>query len=269
MADNSPIGIFDSGIGGLSVWKEIVRLMPNESVVYYGDGKNCPYGPKSDAEIIGISDEIVRLLIEKKVKTIVVACNTATAAAIDYLRRNYPIPFIGMEPAVKPAARESESGVIGILATATTLEGRLFRETSRRFSSSVRIVSCVGEGLVEIIENDCEETPEAFEAVRKCVEPMLEQGADHLVLGCTHYPFLEGAIRRAIGERKVALVDPAPAIAHRIREVLKENGLQAEEGNRAHYTYFTSAGSEYLAGLARRAGAILQKLNVEGRNENL
>ncbi len=253
MADNSPIGVFDSGLGGLSVWKEIVKALPEESVIYYGDGLNCPYGKKKPEEVIAISEGIVRFLLDKEVKLIVIACNTATATAVEYLRQHYPhVPFIGMEPAIKPAAEHSRTGVIGILATVNTLRGRLFRETSRRFAENVKVIPAVGEGFVRLVEENREDSPEALEAVRKAVEPLLEAGADHLVLGCTHYPFLAETIRKVIGERDVRLVDPAPAIAHRVVEILREKGACAIPGHRAEYAYYTSGDEKYLSRLKEK-----------------
>ena len=142
--NDAPIGVFDSGLGGLTVWSELRRKLPVESLVYYGDGKNCPYGDKSPEEVRKHVDFAVRRLLDRGVKLIVVACNEATAMAIDHLRETYPVPFVGLEPAVKPAALSSHSGVIGILATAATLKGRLFRETSQRYAGRVRILSRVG-----------------------------------------------------------------------------------------------------------------------------
>ena len=148
-----PIGVFDSGMGGLSVWQEIVKLLPSESIVYYGDGKNCPYGERSREEVIGFVQDAIDLFIEKKCKAIVLACNAATAMSVEYFRKRYPeMIIVGMEPAVKPAALNSRSGNIGILATKATLEGALFRETSHKFSKNVNIISSVGEGFVELVE---------------------------------------------------------------------------------------------------------------------
>ena len=259
--NNAPIGVFDSGLGGLSVWKEIVRALPNESIIYYGDGANCPYGTKSREELIRLSEEIVRFFIDKGVKLIVVACNTATAGAISYLRAHYDVPFVGMEPAVKPAARHSKSGIIAVLATAATLLGRLFQETSERFSGEVTILSSIGEGFVELIESGREDSPEAEEAVRNTVEPLLRQGADHLVLGCTHYPFLAGALKKTIGNRDVTLVDPAPAIALRVKEVLRENDALAGIGHAPCYTYCSSGGETYRQRLQERGKRILAEKN--------
>jgi glutamate racemase len=262
--NNAPIGVFDSGMGGLSVWKEIVRLLPAESIVYYGDGKHCPYGSKTPEQLRQIAGGIVRFLTERGVKLIVVACNTATAAAIDCLREEYnDIPLVGMEPALKPAAAHSASGVIAILATAATLEGKLFRETAERFAGGVKILTRIGEGFVELIENGRENSPEAEQAVRQAVEPLLEQGADHLVLGCTHYPFLTGALNKAIGGRNVTLVDPAPAVARRVKEVLDRQNALADADHLAKYTYFSSGDEAYRGRLEERGGRILRQIASE------
>jgi glutamate racemase len=262
--NNAPIGVFDSGMGGLSVWKEIVKVLPDESILYYGDGKNCPYGSKYPEELREIADGIVRFLVDHEVKLIVVACNTATAGAIDYLREKYPeLPFVGMEPAVKPAAEHSSSGVIAILATAATLQGKLFRESSERFSGNVKVLSHIGDGFVELIESGREDSPEAEEAVRRTVEPLLAQGADHLVLGCTHYPFLTEALKKVIGERNVTLVDPAPAIARRVKEVLSRQNALADANHPAKYDYFSSGDEAYRKQLEERGARILRQVAQE------
>ena len=193
--NDAPIGVFDSGLGGLTVWSELRRRLPRESLLYYGDGKNCPYGDKTREQVTEAVDFAVRRLVDRGVKLIVVACNAATAMAIDHLRAAYPIPFVGLEPAVKPAALSSRSGVIGILATAATLRGKLFRETSRRYEDRVRIIARVGEGFVELVEQNRERTEEAYRRVERLLTPMIEAGADRIVLGCTHYPFLSDAPR--------------------------------------------------------------------------
>ncbi len=251
--NNAPIGVFDSGLGGLTVWKELRRGLPAESIVYFGDGKNCPYGPKPVAEVIGYAEQAVRLLLDQGAKLIVVACNAATAAAIDYLRTTYDLPFVGMEPAVKPAALSTRSGVIGILATRNTLKGHLFRDNVARYGDRVRILEAVGEGFVEIVEADLEQTPKAEETVRRVVEPMLNAGADRIVLGCTHYPFLAPVIRRVIGDRQVELVDPAPAVERRVAHLLTEFGLQAEVDHQPQYSFFTAAGPEYRTKLEAKS----------------
>lgn len=231
--NDAPIGVFDSGLGGLTVWSELRRRLPRESLLYYGDGKNCPYGDKTREQVTEAVDFAVRRLVDRGVKLIVVACNAATAMAIDHLRAAYPIPFVGLEPAVKPAALSSRSGVIGILATAATLRGKLFRETSRRYEDRVRIIARVGEGFVELVEQNRERTEEAYRRVERLLTPMIEAGADRIVLGCTHYPFLSEAMHRVIGDRDVRLVNPAAAVEQRTETLLCEGGIEASGGQSA------------------------------------
>ncbi len=259
--DNRPIGIFDSGMGGLTVRAEIARALPHESLVYFGDGKNVPYGPRPKEEITWFVDKAVDRLIERNdVKMIVVACNAATGAAIDHLRARYDIPIIGMEPAVKSAALNTETGVIGVLATAAAFNGTLYRLTSSQWSDVVRILEAVGEGFVEVVENDLENTPEALEIVRRTVEPMLAEGADRIVLGCTHYPFLVEQIRRVIdefsaktGATAVEIVDSAPAIARRVEQLLAEYDLHADPQNTPQHEFLSFADDDYREHLARKS----------------
>lgn len=214
------IGVYDSGEGGKSVLKELVRLMPGEDYVYYGDSAYCPYGPKKPEFIIERASAITEFLIKKGCEMIVVACNTATAAAISYLRANYPIPFVGMEPAVKPAVLQSKSGIVGVLATEGTFKGRLYLDTLARFQADVKVIERVGEGLVETVEKGILDGPEVESLIHKCIDPMLEQGADHIVLGCTHYPFLQNVIERLAGPG-VTVVNPAPAVARQAKRILE------------------------------------------------
>lgn len=256
---NAPIGIFDSGMGGLSVWREARRLLPRESIIYLADGKNCPYGDRSPEEIARYTREAVEELIARGVKLIIVACNTATAVAIDYLREHYNIPFVGMEPAVKPAALGTKSGTIGILATRAALAGDLFLATSAKYAERVEIIPVVGEGFVEAVEEGREDAPETEEIVRRILEPVIVAGADHLVLGCTHYPLLEGVIRRVIGQRDVTIVNPASAVVRRAEWLLQEGGIEAKEGHRAEYSFVTFGGEEYLAHIEAKARQIVEK----------
>ena len=255
--NDAPIGVFDSGLGGLTVWSELRRRLPRESLLYYGDGKNCPYGDKTREQVTEAVDFAVRRLVDRGVKLIVVACNAATAMAIDHLRAAYPIPFVGLEPAVKPAALSSRSGVIGILATAATLRGKLFRETSRRYEDRVRIIARVGEGFVELVESDRESTPEAEQAVRDAVAVMLEHGADQIVLGCTHYPFLLPVLERVVAGRGVEIVDPSPAVARRVVQLLDQYGLHAAPDHVPSYTFRTFAGESYRLRLEHKAAESL------------
>lgn len=224
------IGIFDSGCGGLSVYREIVKRLPCERYCFYADNANCPYGEKTAAYIRERAVCITDRLLEKGADLIVVACNTATAAAIAQLRERYPsVPFIGMEPAVKPAALGTRSGVIGVLATAGTLKGSKYLHTRGRFEDEVTIVEHVGQGFVELVENGILDGPEAEAVVKASVQPLLDAGADKIVLGCTHYPFLRPVIERLCGSA-AEVIDPAPAVARHTVTVLQERGIPCGTG---------------------------------------
>lgn len=223
------IGIFDSGVGGLSVFREIVRILPEEKYIYWSDSAHCPYGEKSRDYIIDRARAVTSFLIEQGADIIVVACNTATAAAISTLREEFPVPFIGMEPAVKPAAQATRSGVVGVLATAGTLKATKYIDTRAKWAHDVKIVEHIGQGFVELVEKGSTSGPEAESIVEKSVRPLVEAGADTIVLGCTHYPFLADTIRKVAGV-PVTLIDPAPAVAKHLMEVMQENGLIRKDG---------------------------------------
>ncbi len=253
MKKSAPIGIFDSGMGGLSVWREVRRLLPEESVIYLADGKHCPYGDRSPEDIAALTRRAVVELLARGAKLIVVACNTATAVAIDALREEFDVPFVGMEPAVKPAALATKSGKIGILATRASLAGDLFRTTSAKYASQVEVLTAVGEGFVEIVEQGEEQSPRAVEVVRSVVGPLIEAGADQIVLGCTHYPFLMDALREVVGESGVTIVNPAPAVARRVEWLLEQGDMRAPEGHKAEYSFVTFGGDGYLARITDKA----------------
>ncbi|MBQ3260527.1 MAG: glutamate racemase [Alistipes sp.] len=251
---SSPIGVYDSGFGGLSVWRALYDALPGESLVYLGDGKNCPYGDRTPEEIARFADEAVERLLAEGVKMIVVACNTATAVAIKGLRERYPAtPFVGLEPAVKPACLTTQTGKVGVLATARSLEGDHFRTTAAKYADRVEIIAAVGEGFVEIVENSAEKEPATLEKVRAVVEPMLAKGVDKIVLGCTHYPFLMEQIREVVGDRDVEIVDSGEAVERRVEQLLDEYGLRAEADHRAEYRFLTFASQEYAERLERKA----------------
>jgi len=251
---SSPIGVYDSGFGGLSVWRALYDALPGESLVYLGDGKNCPYGDRTPEEIARFADEAVERLLAEGVKMIVVACNTATAVAIKGLRERYPaIPFVGLEPAVKPACLTTQTGKVGVLATARSLEGDHFRTTAAKYADRVEIIAAVGEGFVEIVENSAEKEPATLEKVRAVVEPMLAKGVDKIVLGCTHYPFLMEQIREVVGDRDVEIVDSGEAVERRVEQLLDEYGLRADADHRAEYRFLTFASQEYAERLERKA----------------
>lgn len=219
--NTNPIGIFDSGIGGLSVWKAIQQLMPQEHLHYRADQANCPYGPQSQQEVIHHCRSLVKFFLHQQVKLIVVACNTATAAAIDTLRQSYGLPFVGMEPAIKPATQLTQTGRIGILATEGTLKGALYKRTKERYAKESEVFVQVGYGLVEMVESAEEHSPTCMDLLRQYLEPMLEKGIDQLVLGCTHYPFLIPSIRKIAGNH-LNIIDPAPAIALQTQRILTQ-----------------------------------------------
>lgn len=240
MSDSRPIGIFDSGAGGLSVLHELVQELPNESFIYFADSLNCPYGSKPKDKIIELSSAITDFLIAEKCKMIVVACNTATAAAIDWLRDNYDIPFVGMEPAVKPAALNSKTKSIGVLATAGTFKGRLYIETSHKYAADINVSYQIGEGLVELVENGEFESSKAEALLSKYLKPMLDCNIDQLVLGCTHYPFFKPLLAKLLPPN-VTVVDPSPAVAKQVSRVLNENDYNNINSNSVQYFKFYSS----------------------------
>lgn len=253
---DAPIGIYDSGFGGLTVWREIRRALPHESLVYLGDGKNCPYGSLSEERVAVLAEASVRRLMEEGCKLIVVACNTATAAAIERLRATFPeMPFVGLEPAVKPACLRTRSGVVGVVATERSLAGRKFLSTVERYGGGKRIVKAVGRGWVEAVEADAEAAPETERRVREVLEPVIAAGADVIVLGCTHYPFLRPVIERVIGDRGIEVIDSGAAVEKRVESLLDEYGLRAAEGHGAEYRFLSMAGEEYCERLRRKAFA--------------
>lgn len=248
----APIGIFDSGLGGISVWQALHDALPEESLIYLGDGARCPYGARTLEEVRDFTFEAVERLLAEGCKMIVLACNTATAVAIKELRECYPnVPFVGLEPAVKPAALTTKSGVIGVLATKRSLEGDHFRRAEEKYGAEVRILKAVGEGFVEAVENNEEQSSETETLVRRVVEPLVEQGVDKLVLGCTHYPFLRGVIARVAGDG-VEIIDSSEAVARRVVNLLDENGIRTEAGV-VEYRFLTFADEAYAAKLRDKA----------------
>jgi glutamate racemase len=220
MDDNRPIGIFDSGIGGTSIWSAIHKILPNEKTIYLADSKNAPYGQKSKAEIIALSKKNTDFLIEMGCKIIVVACNTATTNAIQELRANYKLPFIGIEPAIKPAATNSKTQKIGILATKGTLNSELFNKTAEMFQNT-KIIEQIGHGLVQLIEEGKIDSPEMTELLHSYLTPMIEQNIDYLVLGCSHYPYLIPQIKKILPQN-IQIIDSGEAVAKQTYAVLKE-----------------------------------------------
>ena len=253
--DNSkkPIGVLDSGVGGITVWAEIVRMLPGQSTVYMADTANCPYGPRSHEQIRELTDRCAKKLLEQDVKLIVVACNTMTAAAIKMLREKYPsVPFVGMEPAIKPAFAATHSGVIGVLATNATLVGPLYNHTLDQFAGEAKVIEVAGEGLVEMVETSRQDSPECIQLLKFYIDPMIRQGADTLVLGCTHYPFLRESINLISGG-SLQIIDPARAVARRVKQLLEQNDMLAAENSAPEYNFISTASDKASLELKERA----------------
>jgi len=229
MNTQRPIGVFDSGVGGLSVLREIRALLPDESLIYYADSGYCPYGGKSQAEIQARSAAITEELMAAGAKLIVVACNTATIAAVESLRATYPLPFVGMEPAVKPAVAATRTGVVGVLATGAALGGNKFHHLLAQHARDVRIITQPCPGLVEHVERGDLDSAALRQRLRGYVQPLLDEGADVLVLGCTHYPFLRAVIADIAGPA-VRLLDTGIAVARQTRRLLEREGLLVAAG---------------------------------------
>lgn len=237
ISPTSPIGIFDSGVGGLSVWKEIRKHLPNESTIYLADSKNAPYGGKSKEKIIEFGIKNTELLLALGCKIIVVACNTATTNSIDILRKKYTIPFIGIEPATKPAALTSKTGKIGILATHGTLKSNLFLATSNQFRSHVEIIETEGKNLVKLIEAG--KINETKNLLQQYLLPMVEEDIDHLVLGCTHYPFLTPIIKKIIPDT-IKIIDSGEAVAKQTKRVLEKKEISTSNNFNGKDLFYTN-----------------------------
>lgn len=249
MSATAPIGFFDSGVGGLCVRDAVRALLPREDTVYIADAAYCPYGDKPAATVRARAREHARALLARGCKLVVVACNTATAAAIEALRADWPdVPFVGMEPAVKPAALRSKTGVVGVLATQGTFNGRLYRETRARFAKRTTVLAVVADEFVTLVERGERDGPRAEALVRAKVEPLLAAGADHLVLGCTHFPHLAPLIARVAAGR-AAIVEPSAAVARQVRRLLAARGLLNPAGGARHVFLRTRPD-----GLAEEAG---------------
>ncbi|QOD62299.1 glutamate racemase [Polaribacter haliotis] len=251
-----PIGFFDSGVGGTSIWKEVISLLPNEDSIYLSDSKNAPYGEKSKNEIIDLCIKNTDFLLKQNCKLIVVACNTATTNAIDFLRERYSIPFIGIEPAIKPAALTTKTNTIGILATKGTLNSSLFEKTSSSFRKDIYIEEIIGKGLVELIENGKLYSKEMTSLLKSYLHPLLEKNIDFLVLGCTHYPYLIPQIREIIGG-KINIIDSGEAVAKQTKAILNKFYLLNSKENIAKHTLYINKEKEVLEQL------IAEKENIK------
>jgi glutamate racemase len=256
MDNNKPIGIFDSGIGGTSIWTAIHQLLPNEKTIYLADSKNAPYGQKSKAEIIALSCKNTELLLDMGCKLIVVACNTATTNAIQELRAKYDVPFIGIEPAIKPAATHSKTQTIGILATQGTLNSELFNKTSEMYQDT-KIIEQVGHGLVQLIESGNIDSSEMTKLLQDYLEPMIEKNIDYLVLGCSHYPYLIPKIKKILPP-EIQIIDSGEAVARQTKNVLKEKVGLANLKN-SEPVFYTNANPKVLSEILGNKYKVIEK----------
>ncbi len=258
----NPIGIFDSGIGGITIYKEIHKLLPNENIVYLADSKNAPYGEKSKEEIIKFSIKNTEFLLKKGCKIIVVACNTASTNAVKYLRENYSVPIIRVQPAIKPAALNSKTKTVGILATKGTLKSDLLFETSQKFAQGINVIEQIGEGLVSLIESGKIHSSEMTNLLYKYLQPMLDKNIDFLVLGCTHYPFLIPQLKKIVGE-KVTILDSGKAIAKQTKVILEQENLLNNSSAKKMQSFYVNKHPEILQNFLDdfHKGFIAEKLN--------
>lgn len=246
-----PIGIFDSGVGGTSIWKEIHQLLPYEHTIYLADSKYAPYGTKGEQAIIDLSVKNTEYLLSKDCKLIVVACNTATTNAIDYLRANYKIPFIGIEPAIKPAALQTRTNAIGILATKGTLSSALFSKTAGLFANNITVIEQVGKGIVELIEQGNLHSQTMIVLLKTYLKPMIEANIDHLVLGCTHYPYLIPLLIKLL-PKQVKIIDSGAAVAKQTQAILEKNKLLNTEVKKSKNEFYTNTNTLVMKSLLNK-----------------
>jgi len=256
MNNNQPIGLFDSGIGGTSIWKAIHNLLPGEDTVYLADSKNAPYGQKSKDEIIALSIKNTEFLLEQNAKMIVVACNTATTNAIKELRAKYDIPLIGIEPAIKPAAHNSRTQTIGILATKGTLSSELFNKAVEIYQDTT-IIEQVGFGLVKLIEDGEINSPEMTQLLHSYLEPMIEANIDYLVLGCSHYPYLIPQIEKILPAH-IKIIDSGEAVARQTEKLLAHYNAFSDKTN-GNAVFYTNSNPKVLAEILGYNYAVTQK----------
>ncbi len=248
--DRRPIGVFDSGVGGLSTLKEIRALLPHEDTIYFADQGHVPYGPRPLAEIQGFVRGITRFFLRCDAKLIVIACNAASAAGLKHIREMFPqMAFVGMEPAVKPAAEKTRRGVIGVITTRATYQGQLFASVVDRFARGVSVRTQVCPDFVPLVESGKLDGPEVRQAAETYLRPLLDDGIDQLVLGCTHYPFLLPVIREIVGPH-IEIVDPGPAVARQAGRLI--NGRANDAAHAGTVRYLTSGSRDHFLWLAER-----------------
>jgi len=246
--NKQPIGIFDSGVGGTSIWKEIHAILPNENTIYLADSANAPYGLKSKEAIINLSKKNTEYLIKQGCKIIVVACNTATTNAINTLRESYNIPFIGIEPAIKPAALNTKTKAVGILATKGTLSSELFHKTTDLFASNITVIERIGEGIVELIESGQLYSEDMKLLLKLYLQPMIDTNIDYLVLGCTHYPYLMPILLELLPNH-VKIIDSGEAVARQTKAVLEKNNLLNTQTKKGNNQFYSNGNTDVMASL--------------------
>ncbi|NDJ53119.1 MAG: glutamate racemase [Chloroflexi bacterium] len=257
--DPRPIGLLDSGVGGLSILNEVRQQLPNEDVLYFADQRHVPYGPRPKEQIRSFSRAIAEFLLGQGAKAIVLACNAASAASLYHLRETFPdTPFVGMEPAVKPAALNTQTGTIGVLTTRVTYQGELFASVVDRFAAGVEVAAAICPEFVTLVEAGQLDSLETKSIVRRHIEPLLAAGADQLVLGCTHFPFLAPIIQEISGPT-VTIVDPSPAVARQTGRVIAEQRNHPD--HRGRVTYFTSGSVDSFFNVAQHL--LLEAISVE------
>ena len=255
--NENSIGLFDSGIGGTSIWSAIHQLLPFENTIYLADSKNAPYGQKSKEEIIELSFKNTEFLLNKNCKLIVVACNTATTNAIKELRAKYDIPFVGIEPAIKPAAISSKTQNIGILATQGTLNSELFNENVKKFHN-VRIIEQIGHGLVSLIEEGKLDSKELKQLLQTYLRPMIDQNIDYLVLGCSHYPYLIPEIKKILPSH-IAIIDSGEAVARQTKNILLDKIGVRNSIEKSTQIFYSNANPKVLSDILENKYPIIQE----------
>jgi glutamate racemase len=256
VSKQQPIGIFDSGVGGISIWKEIHKRLPFESTIYLADSKNAPYGPKGKDKIIQLSIKNTEYLLDQNCKLIVVACNTATTNAIDYLRKHYSIPFIGIEPAIKPAALQSTNRAVGILATKGTLSSTLFNKTSSLFAKDIKVIEVEGKGIVELIESGNLHSQDMTTLLKNYLKPMIRANIDFLVLGCTHYSFLIPQLLKLLPTH-VKIIDSGEAVARQTSHILESKGLLSEQTSSVEHKFLCNLPNSFMGQLTDLPNTVL------------
>ena len=262
MKQDKAIGIFDSGIGGTSIWKEIADLLPHEDTIYLADSKYAPYGKRSKEEIIQLSIKNTEKLLSLDCKIIVVACNTATTNAIKILRSTYDVPFIGIEPAIKPAALNTKTKKVGVLATKGTLSSELFAKTSDLYTQNIEVIEIIGTGLVELIEEDKIYSKEMHDLLSTYVDPLIEQNIDYLVLGCSHYPYLIPILQKMLPDN-VAIIDSGEAVAKQTKNILTQMKLLNPKSTSGTHLFHTNKNIKVLKSILKKQSEdlIVQELN--------